>query len=95
MNQTRTIRLPIHIVKELNLYLRAARQVNQYVGSRAYSRRIAELVDRPVDDVKRLLSLNERVTSIDVPVGKDADKPLLETIPDERNRDPAKVFTRR
>ena len=92
MNQTRTIRLPIHIVKELNLYLRAARKLTNTLDHEPTAEEIAELVDRPVDDVKRLLSLNERVTSIDVPVGKDADKPLLETIPDERNRDPAKVL---
>ena len=92
MNQTRTIRLPIHVVKELNLYLRASRQLTCQLDHEPTVEEIAELVDRPVEDVKRLLALNEKVTSIDMPVGKEADKPLLETIPDERNQDPADVL---
>jgi len=36
-----------------------------------------------------MLGLNERVTSVDTPYGKDADKPLLDTIPDEVTPDPS------
>jgi RNA polymerase nonessential primary-like sigma factor len=88
MNQTRTIRLPIHVVKEINVYLRAARQLAQTLDHEPTSEEIAELLDRPIDEVKRMLGLNERVTSVDTPYGKDADKPLLDTIPDEVTPDP-------
>ncbi len=46
---------------------------------------MAELLDKPIDEVKRMLGLNERVTSVDTPYGKDVDKPLLDTIPDEKS----------
>lgn len=88
MNQTRTIRLPIHVVKEINVYLRAARQLTQSLDHEPTAEEIADLLDRPIGEVKRMLGLNERVTSVDTPYGKDADKPLLDTIADENAKDP-------
>jgi RNA polymerase nonessential primary-like sigma factor len=88
MNQTRTIRLPIHVVKEINVYLRAARQLTQTLDHEPTAEEIADLLDRPINEVKRMLGLNERVTSVDTPYGKDADKPLLDTIADENATDP-------
>jgi RNA polymerase nonessential primary-like sigma factor len=88
MNQTRTIRLPIHVVKEINVYLRAARKLAQTLDHEPSSEEIAELLDKPIGEVKRMLGLNERVTSVDTPFGKDADKPLLDTIADEKSSDP-------
>ena len=92
MNQTRTIRLPIHVVKELNVYLRAARELTQKLDHEPTADEIAELLDKPIDDVKRMLGLNERVTSVDTPLGPDSDKSLLDTIPDQRVSDPAELL---
>ena len=92
MNQTRTIRLPIHVVKELNLYLRAARELTQKLDHEPSAEEIAQLVDKPVEDVKRLLGLNERVTSVDTPIGGSGDKSLLDTVADEAASDPADIL---
>lgn len=92
MNQTRTIRLPIHVVKELNVYLRAARELTQRLDHEPSAEEIAELVDKPVEDVKRMLGLNERVTSVDVPLGPDSDRSLLDTIADQQVSDPAELL---
>ncbi|MCB1737752.1 MAG: sigma-70 family RNA polymerase sigma factor, partial [Gammaproteobacteria bacterium] len=89
MNQTRTIRLPVHVIKEINLYLRAARHLEQKLDHTPTAEEIADKLDRPVEDVKRMLGLNERVTSVDLPVGEDGDRLLLDTIPDENCVDPA------
>jgi len=89
MNQTRTIRLPIHVVKEINIYLRAARHLSQKLDHEPSPEEIAEMLDKPIEDVKRMLGLNERVTSVDVPLGRDSDKSILDAIPDEHNVDPA------
>ncbi|MBP9722709.1 MAG: RNA polymerase sigma factor RpoS [Gammaproteobacteria bacterium] len=89
MNQTRTIRLPIHVVKELNTYLRAARELTQQLDHEPTPEEIAELLDRPLEDVKKMLGLNERITSVDTPMGTDSDKPLLETLSDDKATDPA------
>jgi RNA polymerase nonessential primary-like sigma factor len=92
MNQTRTIRLPIHIIKEINLYLRAARQLAQRLDHEPTPDEVARHLDRPIEEVKRMLGLNERVTSVDVPIGKDADRVLLDAIPDESLIDPATLL---
>jgi len=89
MNQTRTIRLPIHVVKELNAYLRAARHFAQTQDHEPTPEEIARHLDKPIDDVKRILGLNERVTSVDTPVNKDSEKSVLDGIADENNGDPA------
>ncbi|MCW8828700.1 MAG: RNA polymerase sigma factor RpoS [Gammaproteobacteria bacterium] len=92
MNQTRTIRLPIHVVKEINVYQRAARHLAQSLDHEPMPEEIAELLDRPIEDVKKMMGLNERVTSVDVPLGRDADKSLLDAIPDENNLDPSDLL---
>ena len=89
MNQTRTIRLPIHIIKEINTYLRAARRLGQQLERDPTPEEISELIDRPLADVERLLRYNERVSSVDVPVSQDSERPLLDLLPDEATPDPA------
>ncbi len=88
MNQTRTIRLPIHVVKEINIYLRAARHLAQTLDHEPSPEEIAEMVDKPIKDVKRMLGLNERTASVDSPMGPDSESSLLDAIPDENNIDP-------
>ena len=87
MNQTRTIRLPIHVVKELNVYLRAARELSQKLDHEPTAEEIAEAVCKPVEAVQKMLGFNERVSSIDIPMG-DSDKPVIETIADRETSDP-------
>lgn len=88
MNQTRTIRLPIHVVKELNIYLRAARELTQRLDHEPTAEEIAEHLDKPVATVKKMLGLNERVSSVDYPVGGDSDKPLIDTLADDDDTGP-------
>ncbi len=88
MNQTRTIRLPVHVVKEMNYYLRAARELSQKLDHEPTPDEIAELIDKPVDDVRRMLKLSERVESIDA-VREVGDRSRLEMVADENSPDPA------
>jgi RNA polymerase nonessential primary-like sigma factor len=88
MNQTRTIRLPIHVVKELNVYLRAARELSQKLDHEPTAEEIAESLDTPVHDVTRMLRLNEKVSSVDTPIGGENDKVLLDVIADDKGHGP-------
>ncbi|MCP4990044.1 MAG: RNA polymerase sigma factor RpoS [Colwellia sp.] len=88
MNQTRTIRLPIHVVKELNIYLRASRELIQKLDHEPTAEDIAEHLDRPVADVNKMLRLNERIASVDTPFAGDSDKALLDVIADEKSAGP-------
>jgi RNA polymerase nonessential primary-like sigma factor len=92
MNQTRTIRLPIHVVKELNIYLRAARELTQKLDHEPSAEEIADMLDRPVVEVKRMLGLNERIISMDTPVGADSDSSMADMIADVRVCDPSQLL---
>ncbi len=92
MNQTRTIRLPIHIIKEMNGYIKAQRFLAQKLDHDPRAEDIAEYMDKPLKTVIKMLKLNERVTSVDVPVGKDYDKPLLDSISDKTEQTPTDLL---
>ena len=85
MNQTRIIRLPIHIVKEMNTYLKAQRQLTQLLDHEPSALEIAHYVDKPVAKVEKMLELNQRITSIDIFANVDNEKPLVDIIPSEDN----------
>lgn len=80
MNQTRTIRLPIHVVKEMNVYLKAQRHLAQLLDREPKAEDIAEHLAKPVAQVEKMLKLNERITSVDVPSSHDFDKPVLDSL---------------
>jgi RNA polymerase nonessential primary-like sigma factor len=62
MNQSGTVRLPIHIIKDINACLRAARRIRHRLDTEATAAEIAEELGREVADVERLMSLHNRAT---------------------------------
>ena len=92
MNQSRTVRLPIHVIKELNIYLRAAKKLAQQLDHKPTNEEIGKLVDKPIEDIRRIMSLAPDTTSIDTPVMQDSSKSLADIIADENNVDPAKMI---
>ena len=92
MNQTRTIRLPVHVLKEINIYLRAARYLSQKMDHEPTPEEVATLLDKPIEDVKEMLGLNERIASMDAPLDADPERSLLDAIADERTPDPEKIL---
>jgi RNA polymerase nonessential primary-like sigma factor len=92
MNQSRTIRLPIHVVKEINLYLRVARKLAQQLDHDPSAEEIAALLDKPIEDVEHMLGLNERTASTDTNIMHDSARTLLETIPDDSAQDPVETL---
>ena len=91
MNQSRTVRLPVHVVKELNLVLRALRRLEQAeeVHDATAAEEVAHLLDRPVAEVRRLLQFNERTTSLDAPLEIDPSLSVADALADERAEDPS------
>ena len=89
MNQARTVRLPIHIIKDINTVLRAARQLRQQLESQPTAAEIAEFMDRNVEDVERLIGLHERVTvGSTSPAGSDDERGLLDALPASADAEP-------
>lgn len=92
MNQARTIRLPVHVVKEINIVLRAMRHLESADRRDSTVERIAALIDRPVEDVRHILSLNEHIASLDAPLDIDPNHTMAEVIADDGNSDPESLL---
>ena len=76
MNQSRTVRLPIHVIKDINQCLRAARRLRQENDEAPSYEDIADFTDRDVEDVRRLMALHERVTLRASPSDEDGLGPV-------------------
>lgn len=83
MNQSRTIRLPVHVIKELNVFLRARRHLETHGVTDPTADDIATLTGHPVEEVRQILQLNERVASLDAPLDVDPGLSLGEAIADD------------
>jgi len=92
MNQSRTIRLPVHVVKEINLVLRAVRHLESANGREICIEQIAHLIDRPVEDVRRVLALNEHIASLDAPLEIDPNHTIADAIADDNALDPEELL---
>ncbi|MDF3055498.1 MAG: rpoS [Gammaproteobacteria bacterium] len=92
MNQRRTIRLPIHKVKELNVYLKVGRELTQTLDHEATCEEIAKKLDKPLEEIRDTLSLTKDTMSIDTPISQDAEKTLADTIIDDNSLDPRELL---
>ncbi len=92
MNQTRTIRLPIHVIKDLNSYLRGVRELTQKLGRDPSAEESAEYLGRDLEQVEKLLNLSEKVTSLDTPVSAENNHAVLENVIDDTFPSPDAVL---
>ncbi|EGK71360.1 MAG: RNA polymerase sigma factor RpoS [Methyloversatilis sp.] len=88
MNQSRTIRLPVHVVKELNQVLRTMRNLESKSGGDCCAEDIAQVLDKPVEDVRHILSLNEHTASLDAPLDIDPSLSIGESLADDDQEGP-------
>ncbi len=82
MNQTRTIRLPIHVMKEIGSVLRAARCLEQRLQRDPTPEEVAAMLERPVQEVRQCLEMDGRVTSLDSGNGRDGERGFAESVSD-------------
>lgn len=80
MNQTRTIRLPVHMVKKLNGCLRTTRTLAKNLDHEPSYEEIAKAWGETTHEVEKFMALNERVVSIDTPISEEINKPLVDTL---------------
>lgn len=91
MNQARTVRLPIHVIKDINSVLRATRRLRQTQETQPTATEVAKHMDRDVKDVERLLALHDRVTiGSSGPAGSGDDRALLDVLPADQDTGPAR-----
>ena len=82
MNQTRTVRLPVHIVKDINTVLRVSRELRSAWRREPSIAELADHMKRPSSEVHRLLKLSERESSVDTPIAPDSDRTVQEAFAD-------------
>ena len=87
MNQSRTVRLPIHVIKEINACIRASRTLRQLQDNHPTTSEIAEYLGKDVAEVERLLALHERVTICSST--SDDERGPLDSLPARRDVEPA------
>ena len=94
MNQSRTIRLPVHVVKELNLVLRALRHLDDDGPHTAHhcAEEVAHLLDKPVEEIRRILALNEGTASLDAPLDIDPELSAFDAISADPSGNPENQF---
>lgn len=94
MNQTRTIRLPIHVLRELNSYLSKAKEIMKLENHEPTCKEIADAMHKPLEDVESMMELNEHVVSLDMQVSTENSngKPLVDALADKDAADPADVL---
>jgi RNA polymerase nonessential primary-like sigma factor len=88
MNQSRTIRLPVHVIKELNLVLRAKRHLEMHAEREASVEDIAHLLGKPAEEIRGVLAHNEHMASLDAPLDIDPMLSIGESISDEQSAGP-------
>jgi RNA polymerase nonessential primary-like sigma factor len=98
MHQARLVRLPVHIVRELNQVIKARRALEVAFGSEGASERpvrvedVAAAVGRPVKEVTDLLKFAELPTSLDAPMerhpGEGSPESVLDGVADDGGSDP-------
>lgn len=92
MNQGRTIRLPVHVAKELNVYLRASRELSQTLDHKPTPKEIAHYLGRNEHNIKKVLAMNESISSVDKTIGSGSDLTLLDMVADENSIDPSVIL---
>ena len=94
MHQARLVRLPVHVVRELNQVLKARRQLESELSRRQDGEKsvrvddVAALLGRPVQEVAELLKFAETPTSLDAPLERDNSESMIDMVADEQAIDP-------
>lgn len=90
MNQCRTVRLPIHVIRELTNYLRTTREMEQEMGRRPAVDEVADKLDKSSNNLYALFELNEPTSSADQSSPNGSS--ILESIADEQSRNPENEY---
>lgn len=93
MNQSRTVRLPVHVVRELNKYKRANYELVQTLQHEPNIQELADSTDNSIDQISRLMNLNRPSASMDAPIGRNEDSSytILDALENTKSENPEAV----
>ena len=87
-DQGRTIRIPVHMIETTNKVIRTSRQLVQELGREPIPEEIAERMEVPLDQVRKVLKIAKEPLSLETPIGEDEDSQLADFIEDKRATNP-------
>lgn len=93
MNQARTVRLPVYMIKELSAYLKASQKLEQMSGQRPTPEQIADFLGKPLSEIKKVINANDFTLSFDTPLKEDSNKTLLDVVPDTNHHNPEQMLS--
>ena len=88
-DQSRTIRIPVHMVETINKLIRVQRNLLQELGREPQPEEIAKAMDLPVERVREILKVAQEPVSLETPIGEEDDSHLGDFIQDENMPVPA------
>lgn len=88
MNQNRTIRLPVHVMKKVNKYLKTRKNLAKNLDHDPTIEEIAESWGQSLPEIHKLMTLSERIVSMDNPISPDINKSIVELVPGQEKDDP-------
>lgn len=92
MCHSRNVRIPVHVKKEMNVYLKAAARLSQELDHEPTYEEIAKRVGKTKEQVRRVLDLNIAESSLDKSLGGDAEaSSLMAVVPDEKSENPCDI----
>ncbi len=95
-DQSRTIRIPVHMVETISKYTQAKRRLIQDLGREPLPEEIAAEMDMDVEKVRHIMKISQETVSLEAPVGSDDEDSLLgEFIEDEKTILPSQAAARR
>lgn len=92
-DQGRTIRIPVHMIENINKLVRIQRQLVQELGREPYPEEIAEHMNMEVDKVRDIMKIAQRPISLETPIGEEEDSQLGDFVEDEHVETPAETAT--
>lgn len=92
MNHGRTIRLPIHVQKDINKVSRCSRELQRSLRREPSTAEIANVLQRDPGEVSNLLKIAERSLSVDNHVSEGSDRSYVETVPSLVEADPSTIL---
>ena len=91
-DQSRTIRVPVHMTEVINKVMRASRQLVQELGREPTSEEVARRIDIPVAKVRKALKIAKQPISLETPIGEEADSRLGDIVEDQTGVSPAEAM---
>lgn len=92
-DQGRTIRIPVHMIENINKLVRIQRELVQELGREPHPEEIAEHMDMDLEKIKEIIKVSRKPISLETPIGEEEDSQLGDFIEDDQIETPAQVAT--